>query len=396
MTVDQFRLPDVGEGLTEAEISAWHVAVGDHVELNQPLLDIETAKSVVELPSPFAGVVDELLAAQGDTVAVGAPIVSIETSAEQPRLLVGYGPKPDAPARRRRSAAPANRPAADGAVLAAPPTRLLARELGVDLSTVRPAGEVITSEDVRAAVHGPAPEAEPGGEVRVPVSGVRRLTAEAMVASAFTAPHVTEFVTVDVTATMALRERLLGRREFDGVKLTPLTLVARAFCLALQRTPEANARWEGDKIVRLREVNLGIAAATPRGLVVPNVRSAQRLALAGLARAIGELTETARAGRTPPEAMTDGTATITNVGVFGVDTGTPILNPGETTILALGAIRRAPWVVGEGDDERIEPRWVTQLALSFDHRVLDGAEGSRVLRDTADLLHDPGLALAMQ
>jgi 2-oxoisovalerate dehydrogenase E2 component (dihydrolipoyl transacylase) len=212
-----------------------------------------------------------------------------------------------------------------------------------------------------------------------------------MVASAFTAPHVTEFLAVDVTATMALRDRLRGTRAYAEVKLTPLAFVAKAVCLAARRTPEVNASWDeaAGEIVYYDHVQLGIAAATPRGLIVPKIRDADTLDLAGLAGALGELTATARSGRTPPADLVGGTFTITNVGVFGVDTGTPILNPGEAAILAVGAIKPAPWVV----DGELAVRTVCQLALSFDHRLVDGEQGSRFLADVGALLEDPGLAL---
>lgn len=432
-TPQQFLLPDVGEGLTEAEIVTWHVAVGDTVEVNQTLVDIETAKSVVELPSPFAGQVLALLVPEGQTVDVGTPIIEIGTpqaapspepepapAQDEPQLLVGYGAREATTSRRRRGGA---RPAAAAATAVAdkprakPPVRKLAQVLGVDLASLTPSGPdgVVLRTDVLAAAEqaGPPPvpahvatpaptprevpattQAEPspyGVETRIPVKGVRKQTAAAMVASAFTAPHVTEFVTVDVTATLELRERVLARREFRDVRATPLAFVARAYLHALRRTPMATARWDeaAQEIVVPGQINLGIAAATPRGLIVPNVKAADRMDLRELAVAIDDLAQTARAGRTTPESMAHGTTTITNVGVFGVDTGTPILNPGETAILAVGAIRRTPWLVGEGADERIEPRSVLQLALSFDHRVLDGAEGSRVLADTAAILRDP-------
>lgn len=423
-TPQQFLLPDVGEGLTEAEVVTWHVAVGDTVEVNQTLVDIETAKSVVELPSPFAGQVLALLVPEGQTVDVGTPIIEIGTAAapqdepapepveDEPKLLVGYGAREATTSRRRRGGA---RPATAAATTTAdkprakPPVRKLAQVLGVDLASLTPSGPdgIVVRTDVLAAAQKPEPTpapsptdarattpAEPapyGLETRIPVKGVRKQTAAAMVASAFTAPHVTEFVTVDVTATLELREKVLARREFRDVRATPLAFVARAYLHALRRTPMATARWDeaAQEIVVPGQVNLGIAAATPRGLVVPNVKAAERMDLRDLAVAIDDLAQTARAGRTTPESMAHGTTTITNVGVFGVDTGTPILNPGETAILAVGAIRRTPWVVGEGADERIEPRSVLQLALSFDHRVLDGAEGSRVLADTAAILRDP-------
>ncbi|OLT17668.1 branched-chain alpha-keto acid dehydrogenase subunit E2 [Pseudonocardia sp. CNS-139] len=422
----EFAMPDAGEGLTEAEIITWRVAPGDPVTVNQVLCEIETAKAAVELPSPYAGTVGELLVEPGRTVPVGTPIIAIETAEAAVAVaapaggngenghvanLVGYGPRPGSVTRRPRrgrpapEVAPAPVPAppaapvepaesapANGLVpLAKPPVRKLAKDLGVDLRALAGsgAGGVITREDVETAARGPAPAA--GGVRREPIRGVRRATAAAMVSSAFTAPHVTEFLAVDVTATMALRDRLRGTREYADVKLTPLAFVAKAVCLAARRTPEVNAHWDeaAGEIVYYDRVQLGIAAATPRGLVVPKVRDADTLPLRDLAAAIGALTATARAGTTPPSDLVGGTFTITNVGVFGVDTGTPILNPGEAAILALGSIKPAPWVV----DGELAVRTVCQLALSFDHRLVDGEQGSRFLADVGALLTDPGLAL---
>ncbi|MVA74774.1 2-oxo acid dehydrogenase subunit E2 [Auraticoccus sp. F435] len=485
-----FKLPDPGEGLVEAEIVTWRVAVGDEVKINDVVVEIETSKSLVELPSPFAGRVAELMVPEGATVDVGSPILAVDDgtgpagggsgsaaggsagpaeAAEADEAaapnLVGYGVRAAGTSRRpRRTASPepvtasAERaqarvdesldpvvtsapspvdervPLAGGAaeptgaplpapgpaptepreqrgpVLAKPPTRLLARQLGVDLTTLTGTGHggIITRDDVETAARTGAPvpdaavdappaavaAAEPVGE-RIPVRGVRKATAEAVVASAFTAPHVTEWVEVDVTASMELLDRVRARRDMAGVRLTPLVLVATAVCQALRRTPELNSRWvdgpDGPEIVRSSEVNLGIAAATPRGLMVPNVKGAQRLRLRELAEALNELVAVAKEGRTQPAALSGGTFTITNVGVFGVDAGTPILNRGEAGILCLGAISRRPWVVGEGAEERIEPRWVTTLSVSFDHRVADGAEGSRFLADVALMLHDPAM-----
>ncbi len=461
--MSEFRLPDVGEGLTEAEVLTWHVAVGDVVEVNQVIVDIETAKSVVELPSPFAGEVTALLVREGTTVPVGTPIIAIggptgavvpddardltderpvEDDAEEPAVedkrepvLVGYGVRTASTHRRRRKGdaepvgsvavptapshetepatghdtAPAER--VEMRILAKPPVRKLAKDHGVDLTTVPCDGPVVTRADVEAFIAGrrsepvtvptstspaaPAPVRSAEGDTRIPVKGVRKATAQAMVSSAFTAPHVTEWVTLDVTATMELVERLKADRRFREVKVSPTLVVAKAVCLALARTPELNASWDeqAQEIVLKGSVNLGVAAATDRGLVVPNIPGADRMSLVELAQALGDLTATARAGRTQPAQMSGGTFTITNVGVFGVDAGTPILNPGETGILCVGQIDRRPWVVGAGADERIEPRWVTTLAVSFDHRVVDGQQGSQFLADVAALLRDPALAL---
>jgi pyruvate dehydrogenase E2 component (dihydrolipoamide acetyltransferase) len=491
--IKQFKLPDVGEGLTEGEILQWLVAVGDTVTVNQPLCEVETAKAAVELPSPYAGTVTELLFEAGTMVDVGTPIITIDVGGEsggdiggeggsapvpdaepaagliggpapggRTSVLVGYGPRstearrrprrtdvpvpqadsgpriidhppllataPDAgtkPVRhgglevgrqaeaaalREGAALGGDAATADGAApgrgrlrpLAKPPVRKYAKDLGVDLAAITGSGVggVITRADVDAAAGGTA-HAEsvavgagsPGGrEQRIPIKGVRKHTAAAMVASAFTAPHVTEFLTVDVTRTMKLRARLAARPELADVKVSPLLFVAKALLLAVRRHPMVNSSWDDDaqEIVVKEYVNLGIAAATPRGLVVPNIKDAGRLSLAELAGALGELTETARAGRTAPADMTGGTITITNVGVFGVDTGTPILNPGESAILAFGAVREMPWV----HKGKVVPRQVTQLALSFDHRTIDGELGSRFLADIGGLLHDPGTAVA--
>lgn len=407
-----FALPDVGEGLTEAEIVRWLVAPGDTLTLNQVIVEIETAKAAVELPSPYAGVVTELFAEPGATVAVGSPLIAIdagdavvqptaeigpEIGAEGPdgriTTLVGYGPRTATMTRRPRKPLAVAPAAEDQASvpLAKPPVRKLAKELGIDLSTVLGSGNggVITREDVRRAATEPI--ADPG-QRREPVRGMRKATAAAVVSSAFTAPHVTMFLTVDVTAMMQLRARLAERPVFRGVKLTPLTFTARALCLAVRRTPEVNASWDqaSGEIVYFDYVHLGIAADTPRGLVVPKIRHAERMSLHELALALEELASAARDGSTAPGDMLGGTITITNVGVFGIDTGTPILNPGESAILALGAIREQPWVVNGA----VVPRQVCQLALSVDHRVVDGAQGSRFLSDIGALLTDPALAFS--
>ena len=481
----EFKLPDVGEGLTEAEIVSWKVKDGDTVAVNDIIVEIETAKSLVELPSPYDGTVAALLVAEGETVEVGSPIIAVST-ADDPtgaddgaqrgegdpyihladkqksdeidmsnpaatggsdkQMLVGSGPKEAATRRRARraSAVPASPspataqadvqqafstapapapevpaehaepsiPATPSAIpptgprlraLAKPPVRKLAKDLGVDLTAITPsgAGGVVTRADVEAYAAEPEqPGAAVGvsgesGDVRVPIKGVRKMTAQAMVSSAFTAPHVTEWLTLDVTRTMEFVETLKRRRDFADVRVSPLLVVAKAVCLAASRTPEINAMWDdaAQEIVLKRSVNLGIAAATPRGLVVPNIKGADAMGMHDLAVALGDLIDTARSGRTQPAEMSGGSFTITNVGVFGVDAGTPILNPGESGILAFGAVKRQPWVVEDADGERIEPRWVTTLALSFDHRIVDGEQGSRFLADVGALLADPATAL---
>jgi 2-oxoisovalerate dehydrogenase E2 component (dihydrolipoyl transacylase) len=540
----EFRLPDVGEGLTEADIVAWHVKPGDTVRINQIIVDIETAKAVVELPSPYAGTVSALLVEAGQTVDVGIPIIAIDVPGEEgaapgpgqpgnaapepPRdeeagppaqakdapppparqpVLVGYGVKPGSTSRRPRKkpptrpgsypvtpsappsgGAPAGGPAfpaglklppgipappqppgkteaspgktADqppqppetysapqapsralpgegamgeglphaqgghrggrppGATRAKPPVRRLARDLGIDLGGLAGSGPEgsVTKDDVERAASeartrsadvdqvpdaGPRADAGPSqrpaaaavaAQERIPVRGVRKHTAAAMVASAFTAPHVTEFLQVDVTETMAAVRRARELPEFAGVKVSPLLFVAKALLVAARRHPMINSSWDeaAQEIVVKRPVNLGIAVAAERGLLVPNVKAADTRSLAELARAIDELAATARAGKTTPADLAGGTITITNVGVFGVDAGTPILMPGEAAILAFGQVRDMPWVVaGE-----LAVRKVTTLSLSFDHRIVDGELGSAVLRDVGSMLEDPIRMLA--
>ena len=437
MRVREFKLPDLGEGLTEGEILQWMVQPGDTITLNQPIVEVETAKAAVEVPSPFAGVVTQLHFPAGTVVDVGAVIISVDTDPGEvlgaligevgptgrTATLVGYGPKSVTAVRRARTdSAPTPVPAAEvpapppataarvsaaavglsaaqsaGAlpVLAKPPVRKLARDLGVDLTNLVGTGPggTITRADVEGSQRRPMPTVRGGdaapADYAVPVKGVRKMTAQAMVASAFTAPHVTEFLTLDVTPTMDLVARLRAMREFEGIKVSPLLLVAKALLLAIKRNPEINSTFTTDEILVHGQVNLGIAAATPRGLLVPNIKDAGRLSLLELARELQELTDTARAGKTTPADMAQGTITITNVGVFGVDTGTPILNPGESAILCFGAVRPTPWVV----DGQIVVRQVTTLALSFDHRSVDGALGSMFLADVGCVLADPATAL---
>ncbi|MDN5805139.1 MAG: 2-oxo acid dehydrogenase subunit E2 [Microlunatus sp.] len=484
MTIREFRLPDPGEGLVEADIVTWRVAVGDQVQVNDILLEVETSKSLVELPSPFAGTITSLLVAEGDTVDVGVPIVAIDDgtesgpaptsgagvagtggddtgdAGERVANLVGYGAKQTDTRRRPRKAAasepepvetheqvnetfatttpvsrradhreplrpstaepqggplpgpgPAGRetvPPSAGAVLAKPPVRKYARDLGVDLATVTGtgAGGVITRDDVEQAAR-PAEPSPPGPAMsavtpiaedqRIPIKGVRKATAAAVVQSAFTAPHVTVWVETDVTAAVDLLEVIKARRDFAGVKVSPLLLVAKAALIALKRHPELNSSWDEAKqeIVLKAGVNLGIAAATPRGLMVPNIKNADQLSLRELAESFSSLVGTAKDGATPPADLARGSFTITNIGVFGIDGGQPIINPGESGILCVGQIARRPWVVGSGADERIEARSVTTLAVSFDHRLVDGEQGSTFLADVASVLTDPGLAMVL-
>ena len=435
--MSEFALPDVGEGLTEAEIVTWRVAVGDAVNVNDVLVEIETAKSVVELPSPFAGTVTALLVDEGTTVPVGTPIIAIGDAgaapapesapvpevgsegsddspgdAEREPTLVGYGARRSGPRRRRKVPVDlgtvvqlhgGDEHGVHRRVWVKPPVRKLAKDLGVDVAEVPSAGPTVTRADVQAyaaarsgqALQLPAEELADADGERVPVRGIRKVMAEAMVNSVRSAPHATEWLTVDVSHTVEFMARLRQEPVFEGVRVTPTTIVAKAVCLAMRHTPNLNARWvdrgpgEAELLIR-KSVNLGIAVATDRGLVVPNVKAADQLSLVELARAIDQLTSTARAGRAQPADQTGGTFTITNIGVFGVDAGTPILNVGEAGILAVGAIQRRPWV---SEDDTLVPRWVTTLAMSFDHRFVDGAEGARFLTDVADILRDPATAL---
>lgn len=423
MASQQFRLPDLGEGLTEGEILRWLVNVGDSVRLNQPIVEVETVKAAVEVPSPLAGVVTEILVSAGAIVPVGAPLVRIDVEisdaaegrgggsdavpGSQPApVLVGYGPPPVAAPRRR--SAPTGRAKQSEAVargpqpLAPPPVRKLARDLGVHLETLRGSGPggVINREDVARAAEAAgaaqppeaAPEVRSPAAERLPLRGVRRAMSMAVTTSAFTAPHASVCLAVNVTASMRLRERLAGLSDFAGLPVSPLLLVAKALLVAARRHPLINSSWDeaAQEIVIHPAVNLGIAVATARGLVVPNVKDAGALPLAGLARALGDLTDAAREGRTTPAAMTGGTITITNVGVFGVDGGTPILNPGEAAILALGQVRQMPWVVDGG----LAVRDVVQLTLAFDHRIVDGRLAGEFLADVSAMLTEPAMLTA--
>lgn len=471
--ISEFRLPDLGEGLPEAEIVQWLVAEGDTVTLNQPIAEVETAKAIVELPSPFAGTVRRLHAETGAVVEVGSPLIAIEvpgvgsdtptvastgtagepasaapaaaaspssdTADEEPERavpnLVGYGAAPRTSQRpQRRARAGRTAMASDTSVLEAaphdvvaeappidvrherprstPPVRQLAKQLGVDLALVEASGVegVIRREDVeRFAAQRPdqtgasipasatvPTDTEPGvaeRETRLPIRGVRKATASAMVRSAFTAPHVTCFLEVDVTETARLVANLRADARLADHRIGILAVVAKAVCLALRAEPSLNSRWddEAGEIVQYHYVNLGIAAATERGLIVPHIPDAHTLGLAALADAIRELTQTARAGRAAPSALSGGTFSITNFGTFGVDAGTPILNPPEAGILGIGAVRRRPW---EHEGE-IALREVMTLSLSFDHRLVDGEQGARFLAAVGDILREPGRAMLL-
>ncbi len=501
MTLNTFNLPDVGEGLTEAEIVEWKVAPGAIVAVNDIICEIETAKSLVELSSPYAGTVSALLAAEGETVEVGTPIISVEDAAapppgghdaggdvaarvapadagpvpvpdrpgelagqpvdevsgspvrtpdSAPGPLVGAGPKADAVRRRPRKSQPrwsdtagstgvqglAGAPRGTAAepeaaeleaaeleaaeleaparmnplnqlinrVLAKPPVRKAARDLGINLADVPATGSAgeVTKQDLISYQSQRDAEQDgadsfwsdqklPGGGriERIPVKGVRKATAKAMVQSAFTAPHVSIFVDVDASRTMEFVKRLKLSRDFEGIRVSPLLILAKAVIWAAARNPSVNATWAEEEILVKHFMNLGIAAATPRGLMVPNIKDAQNLSLKELALALNELATTARAGRTHPAQMQGGTLTITNIGALGIDTGTPIINPGEVAIVAFGTIKQKPWVL----DGEVIPRWITTLGGSFDHRVVDGDLSARFMADVASILEEPALLL---
>ncbi|GAA2894355.1 dihydrolipoamide acetyltransferase family protein [Microbacterium esteraromaticum] len=434
MTTQTFTLPDVGEGLTEAELVAWKVAPGDTVAINDVICEIETAKSLVELPSPHAGVVGELLVAEGVTVEVGSPIITFVAQADAAdagiavnptdpaappatdegggSVLVGYGTGGGATSRRRK---PAERPVRSSVgVIAKPPIRKLARDLNVELTEVTPTGadgEVTRDDVVKHAeqasvfrnIQTPewgavreekltvAPKVDDGRSESIPVKGVRKATSSAMVQSAYSAPHVTVWKEIDATRTMELVKRLKASPDYADIRVSPLLIMARAVIWAARRTPMVNAAWvdtdAGAEIVVRHYVNLGIAAATPRGLLVPNIKDAQDLSMKDLARSLNRLTLTAREGKTTPADQQGGTITITNIGVFGMDAGTPIINPGEAGIVAMGTIAQKPWVV----DGEVRPRWVTTVSGSFDHRVIDGDGMSRFIADVASILEEPAL-----
>ena len=476
-TLNYFKLPDVGEGLLEAEIVSWKVKLGDVVAVNDVIVEIETAKSLVELPSPYAGVVTQLMVAEGETVDVGTAIIAIGSEAsvaaaapapaahapaapeeEAPKPLVGSGPKADAVKRRPRISSPSAVPTKAAApapvvpvasttpvatpapapevtsaavqetastiitkatatagrlvaranrALAKPPVRKAAKDMGIDLNEVSATGlrgevtkkDLLSYQDQRTAEHdgagtfwapasGTGLEDDPRIE-RIKVKGVRKATAKAMVESAFSAPHVSIFVDVDASRTMEFVKRLKVSRDFEGIKVSPLLILAKAVIWAAARNPSVNATWTGDEIIIKHFMNLGIAAATPRGLMVPNIKDAQNLSLKELAIALNSLATTARAGKTSPADMRGGSLTITNIGALGIDTGTPIINPGEVAIVAFGTIKQKPWVL----DGEVIPRWITTLGGSFDHRVVDGDLSARFMADVAAIMEEPALLL---
>ena len=432
-----FRLPDLGEGLTDAEVVRWLVTEGDSIELNQPIVEVETAKAMVEIPAPYAGTITRLHAKEGDSVEVGSPLISVDTGeqasggngsapaageaasgeeAQQRPTLVGPGERPQT--RRRRATAitapPAAAPAPAAPVvrpMATPPVRKYAKDRGIDLAQLEGTGKDgrITHQDVDRALTPAAaePPEEPAAaalgstaprvsrervERTIPVAGTRKLIAAAMVASKFSIPHVTEFLTVDASNLMALRTRLKALPAAAEVRVTPLAIISRAVCAAVRQYPLMNSSWDeqSSQIVVKEYVNLGIATDTQTGLLVPNVKDADMLGILDLAREIGRVSDLARERRAGVADLTGGTITITNVGGFGVETGTPIINKPECAIIATGLIAPRPWVV----DGELAVRQLMTTSVSFDHRIVDGAYAARFLATLRDLIEDPVLLAA--
>jgi pyruvate dehydrogenase E2 component (dihydrolipoamide acetyltransferase) len=433
VTQRDFLLPDVGEGLIEADVVTWKVQVGDRVVLNQVLVDIESAKAIVELPSPYVGVVVALHAKEGDTVAVGSPLVTIEgeieetpATSEKPQreaVLIGFGvaPEGDAPTTRTRrstlapSASRVDSPSTPtvstgpaSAVRAAPPVRQLAKQRGVDLATVTGTGPngAITREDVERAVPNEATTApkspsvatrfvgrelaswdEGEREERIAIKGLLKVMADAMTESALSAPQAALWVRVDVSATVARLASLRANPAYADLRFSPLTLVAMAVVDAARHFPGINSFFDAaaNEVVVKRFMNLGIAVNAQRGLLVPNVKNADQLDLLGMARALTDLSDRAREGKTTPEEMANGTFTITNIGPFGIDGAIPMLPLGTGAILCVGSVVKSPWVV----DDQLVVRDVVEISMTFDHRHIDGALASSVLAHIAAYLREP-------
>ncbi|WP_435795320.1 dihydrolipoamide acetyltransferase family protein [Micromonospora taraxaci] len=440
-----FLLPDLGEGLSEAEIVEWRVAVGDVVTVDQSVVEVETAKAVVDVPCPYAGRVVTLHGAAGEVRPVGQPLITIapldggdepaghatyreEERAGSGNVLIGYGTGHGGATRRRRrprlvlapeptDVGPADAARADVGVSAAPAdsrspaalvispiVRRLAREHGVDLGTVRGSGPggVIRRADVEAALTAPtarlaavpdphvalAPAGD--GDVIVPLTGVRKAIADKLSRSRREIPEVTIWVDVDATGLLETRAAINAATPDAPVSI--LALLARICLSGLRRFPQLNARvdTEGQRIVQSAGVHLGIAAQTDRGLLVPVLRDAQRLTTAELAAELAATTAAARAGNLPPARLTGGTFTLNNYGVFGVDGSTPIINHPEAALLGVGRIVDKPWVV----DGQLAVRKVTQLSLTFDHRVCDGGVAGGFLRHVADCVERPAMLIA--
>jgi pyruvate dehydrogenase E2 component (dihydrolipoamide acetyltransferase) len=402
--IRDFLMPDLGEGLTEGEINRWLVAEGDAVVVDQPIAEITTEKAVVEVPTPFAGRVATLHGAEGETITVGKPLISIEVAgapaaSESGNVLVGYGTSESAP-RSRRSAPVARRDApAPAATVAVPPASPLVRrraaDLGIDLSTIAGSGPggIVTQADLeRAGGRTGAPtSAKPsatGGGTRTALAGIDRILAERLTRSHHDAPTATAWLTADATRLTAIR----SEREASGTRVTPFALILRLCVRALQKFPRLNAHFDtqSNEIVAFDSIHLGVAVQTERGLVVAVIRDAQRKSLGDIASDLMRLATAARDGSIDAADLRGSTFTVTNFGAFGVDGGTAIINPPEAAILGVGQIAIRPWVV----DTKVVPRSVVELSLVFDHRVADGGVAGGFIRRVADLIESPDEALA--
>ena len=407
-----FVLPDLGEGLTEAEVVEWHVAEGDEVKVDQIVVTVETAKASVDLPCPYAGRVLSLHGIAGAVLEVGKPLLTIGTEVKSKEqsgsgsVLIGYGTSETTRSHRRRvtpggeaSSGLATAPTAAPKVIS-PVVRKLAKDKGVDLTGLAPTGpgDVIRRADVEAAFQ-PGVVASTQGDVRadraddirIPLRGVRKAIADKMTTSRREIPDVTTWVDVDATGLLAAKDEIKAVNADAGIGL--LALLARISIAGLTKFPELNARvdLEAQEIVQLRDINLSFAAQSPRGLMVPVVHGAGEMTTAELAAALRELTELARDGKLSPAQMTGGTFTLNNYGVFGVDGSTPIINHPEAAMLGIGRIIDRPWA----HEGQLALRKVAQLSFTFDHRVCDGGTAGGFLRFVADCVEKPASLLAL-
>lgn len=413
-----FNLPDLGEGLTEAEIVSWRVKPGDQVHVDQVIAEVETAKAVVEVPVPFAGTVTELHGDAGAMLAVGTPLITVEETQgfQEPgvvtadegsgNVLIGYGTGSAGTRRRRKGRARASiaetrisKVHSGRVAVVSPLVRRMAREAGIELREVIGSGPdgLILRADVERAIKAhaqpepvPAPTVSPGEDIRrIPLRGVRKTVADKLTRSRREIPEATVWVDVDATALLDIRSTLNAISSEPKISL--LALLAKFAVLGLRRYPELNARIVDDEILMGDAVHLGFAAQTDRGLVVPVLPNAQSMTVEQLSLALGERTARARDGRLAPTELTGGTFTVNNYGVFGVDGSAAIINHPEVAILGIGRIIKRPWVV----DDEIVARSVTELTLAFDHRVCDGGTAGGFLRFVADCVENP-LAMLRQ
>jgi pyruvate dehydrogenase E2 component (dihydrolipoamide acetyltransferase) len=406
--MSQFLLPDLGEGLEEAQLVAWLVQVGETVHLNQAICQVETAKALVDIPSPYAGTVRILHAHPGDTVLVGAPLITIDEATtgarapvaddDHPAMLVGYGSAgPTATfSRRRRGSATTAAPTVEQEIKASPLVRKIAQERGIDLATIKgtgPGGRIRTEDldAVHTPVAGPAANTPvvADDEERISTVGLRKAIAAKMMKSATTIPHFVEYSLFDATAVSALRDRMRGEGgAFAGQRLTFLPFFVRAIVAAVQQYPIMNSRWdeEGNAIVVKRSISVGIATDTERGLIVPVIHNAHVMSFVEIAAEIERLVPLARAGKLDARAMSGGTITITNVGAAGpVDTGAPLINTPEACVVGFGAIKLRPTVVGE----QVLARPSAWISIACDHRIVDGATAAQFMGALVSVLENP-------